>query len=420
VCLNVGCIPSKALIHAAKMVSKVRHAEDMGIKAEVEVDLGKLQAWKQAVVDKLVSGIFLLCRKNNVEVLSGEAKFLDPHTLEVGAPSSRSISSSSFIIATGSRPVQIPGFEFDGKRVITSTEGLEFTRMPENLVIIGGGVVGLEIGEMCAHLGSKVTYIELLDQLLPGVDKELVRIVERALRKYGIEYHTSSKAQRFEKGVVHAEGPDGKPIEIKADVVLVSVGRRPNTEGLGLERAGVRLSPRGFIEADAQCRTSVPHIFAIGDVIGPPMLAHKASKEGLVAAEAIAGHASARDFAAIPGVIFSDPEIATAGLSEEEAKMKGYEVVVGKFPFAALGKALATGAAEGFVKVVADRKSDLVLGVHIVGEGAADLISEAALALEMGATLEDLALTVHPHPTLPEAMMEAAEAAKGKAIHIAK
>jgi dihydrolipoamide dehydrogenase len=252
------------------------------------------------------------------------------------------------------------------------------------------------------------------------VDKELVRIIERALRKYGIGYHVSSKARSYEKGVVHAEGPDGKAFEVKADLVLVSVGRRPNSEGLGLEKAGVKVSPKGFIEVDQQCRTNVPHVFAIGDVVGPPMLAHKASKEGLVAAEAIAGHASARDFATIPGVIFSDPEVATAGLSEEEAKMRGHEVVVGRFPFAALGKALATGASEGFVKVVADRQTDLVLGVHIVGEGAADLISEAALALEMGATLEDLALTVHPHPTMPEAIMEAAEAAKGRAIHIAK
>ena len=420
VCLNVGCIPSKALIHAAKMVSRVRHAEDMGIKAQVEVDLAKLQDWKQSVVDKLVSGIALLCKKNQVEVLQGEAKFLDANTLEVGAPAGRRVTASSFIVATGSRPIEIPGFKYDGKKVVTSTEALEFKVMPANFVIIGGGVVGLEIGEMCSHLGSKVTYIELLDQILPGVDKELVRIIERALRRYGIEYHTSTKAKRFENGVVHAEGPDGKALEVKADVVLVSVGRRPNTENLGLEKVGVKLSPKGFIEVDQQGRTNVANVFAIGDVIGPPMLAHKASKEGLVAAEAIAGHASARDFASIPGVIFSDPEIATAGLSEEEAKMKGYEVLIGKFPFAALGKALATGASEGFVKVVADRKTDLVLGVHIVGEGAADLISEAALALEMGATLEDLALTVHPHPTLPEALMEAAEAAKGKAIHIAK
>ncbi|HLF05644.1 MAG TPA: dihydrolipoyl dehydrogenase, partial [Thermoplasmata archaeon] len=340
VCLNVGCIPSKALIHAAKMVSRVRHAEDMGIKAQVEVDLAKLQDWKQSVVDKLVSGIALLCKKNQVEVLQGEAKFLDANTLEVGAPAGRRVTASSFIVATGSRPIEIPGFKYDGKKVVTSTEALEFKVMPANFVIIGGGVVGLEIGEMCSHLGSKVTYIELLDQILPGVDKELVRIIERALRRYGIEYHTSTKAKRFENGVVHAEGPDGKALEVKADVVLVSVGRRPNTENLGLEKVGVKLSPKGFIEVDQQGRTNVANVFAIGDVIGPPMLAHKASKEGLVAAEAIAGHASARDFASIPGVIFSDPEIATAGLSEEEAKMKGYEVLIGKFPFAALGKAL--------------------------------------------------------------------------------
>ena len=271
---------------------------------------------------------------------------------------------------------------------------------------------------MYAQLGTKVTVIEMLEQLLPGTDIDLVRIVERSLRRLGIQYHVKSKAKEYKDGKVYASLEDGKEASFEADKVLVAVGRRPNSDQIGLDTVGVTTDSHGFIQVNKKMQTNIPEIYAIGDVVGPPMLAHKASKEGIVAAEVIGGLNSEADFRAIPGVVFTDPEIATVGLTEAQAKEKGYEPIVGKFPFTALGRALIAGETEGFTKIVGDKQSSLVLGVHIVGAEASDLISEAALAIEMGATLEDIGLTVHPHPTLPEAIMEAAEAAKGKAIHI--
>jgi dihydrolipoamide dehydrogenase len=271
---------------------------------------------------------------------------------------------------------------------------------------------------MYAELGSKVTVIEMLDQLLPGVDIELVRIIERTFRRLGVDYHVKSKAKEYRDGKVYAVLEDGKEASYQADKVLVTVGRRPNSDNLGLEKTGVKTDEHGWILADKKLQTNVPGIYAIGDVIGPPMYAHKASKEGIIVAEVIAGMSSEADFRAIAWAIFTDPEIASVGLTEAQAKEKGYDPIVGKFPFAALGRALIAGETEGFVKIVADKSSDLVLGVHIVGAEASDMISEAALAVEMGATLEDIGFTIHPHPTLPEGLMEAAAAAKGKAIHI--
>jgi len=266
-------------------------------------------------------------------------------------------------------------------------------------------------------LGSKVTIIEMLEQLLPGTDIDLVRIAERSLRKLGIEYHVKSKAKEFRDGKVYATLENGKEAAFDADKVLVTIGRRPNSDHIGLEATGVATDSHGFITVDKRMQTNVPGIYAIGDVVGPPMLAHKASKEGIVAAEVISGMNSEADFRAIPGVIFTDPEIATVGLTQSQAQEKGYDPIVGKFPFTALGRAVLAGETEGFVKIVADKSSDVVLGVHIVGDEASDMISEGALAIEMGATVEDIGLTIHPHPTLPEAIMEASEAAKGKAIH---
>jgi dihydrolipoamide dehydrogenase len=271
-----------------------------------------------------------------------------------------------------------------------------------------------------ARFGSHVTVIEMLDQLLPGTDIELVRVVERTLRKLGVETHLKARAKWAKDGKVGAQLSDGKEIEVPADKVMVVVGRRPNSDQIGLETTGVKTDQGGFIQVDAQMQTNVPGIYAIGDIVGQPLLAHKASKQGTVAAEVIAGEASAADFKAIPGAIWTDPEIATVGLIETEAKKQGYDVLVGKFPFTALGRAVAVGETDGFIKVIADKKSEQILGVHMVGADVTDLISEAALAIEMGATLDDLALTVHPHPTLPEALMEATEAAKGKAIDILK
>lgn len=420
VCLNVGCIPSKALIRIAKLKKQIDAAKQIGLEVTgVKVDFVKVQAWKQSVVDKLVSGVEYLCKSHSVKIMKGEARFRAPNQLEVRTASGiESVETKNAIIATGARAVEIPGFKFDGTIILTSTEALELKEIPKKFVVIGGGVTGLEMATMYAQLGSKVTVIEMLDQLLPGVDIELVRIVERTFRRLGVEYHVKSKAKEYRDGNVIAVLEDGKEASFPADKVLVTVGRRPNSDNIGLENVGVKKDQQGWIQVNKKLQTNIPGIYAIGDVIGPPMYAHKASKEGIVVAEVIAGMTSEADFRGIAWAIFTDPEIASVGLTETQAKEKGYEPVVGRFPFAALGRALIAGETEGFVKIVADKNSDLVLGVHIVGAEASDLISEAALAVEMGATVEDIGFTIHPHPTLPESIMEAAEAAKGKAIHI--
>lgn len=420
VCLNVGCIPSKALIRVAKLKKRLEAAQQIGLEVSgLKIDFVKVQAWKQSVVDKLTSGVDYLCKGNNVKVVKGVGTFKGPKELEVKtATGTEPLETKDVVIATGSRPFELPSFKFDGAHIISSTEALALQEIPKNFVVIGGGVTGLEVGTMYAQLGSKVTIIEMLEQLLPGTDIDLVRIVERSLRKLGVDYHVKSKAKEFRGGKVYAELEGGKESSFDADKVLVTVGRRPNSDQIGLGATGVKADAQGFIQVNKKMQTNVPGIYAIGDVVGPPMLAHKASKEGVVAAEAIAGMNSEADFRAIAGVVFTDPEIATVGLTEAQAKEKGYNPIVGKFPFTALGRALLAGETEGFTKIVADKSSDVVLGVHIVGAEASDIISEAALAIEMGATLEDIGFTIHPHPTLPESIMEASEAAKGKAIHI--
>ena len=421
VCLNIGCIPSKALIRVAKLKNRVEAAKQIGLEVgDVGVDMAKVQAWKESVVSRLVSGVEYLCKSNHVRIIKGEAKFNGPNTIEVkSASGTETIETKNTIIATGTRPMEIPGFKFDGTTVVTTTEMLSLRQIPKNLVVVGAGVSGLEMATMYAQLGSKVTVIELLDQLLPGVvmDVEIIKIVERAFRKLGIEYHVKSRAKEYREGKVFATLEDGKEAMFPCDIVLVSVGRRPNSDQLDIEKTGVK-TDRGWIQVNKKLQTNVPGIYAIGDVIGPPLFAHKASKDGVVAAEVIAGMSSEADYRGVAWAIFTDPEIASVGLTEVQAKEKGYEPIVGKFPFTALGRALLAGESEGFVKIVADKESELVLGVHIIGPEASDLISEAALAVEMGATLEDIGFTIHPHPTLPEAIMEAAEAAKGKAIHI--
>jgi len=420
VCVNIGCIPSKALIRVAKLKQRIEAAKQIGLEVTgVNVDFPKVQVWKQKAVDRLVSGIEYLLKGNNVKVMKGTGKFRGPHELEISTADGMDVvEAKDIIIATGSRYFDLPAFKFNGTTIISSTEALSFQQVPKNLAIIGGGVSGLEMGTMYAQLGCKVTIIEMLDQLLPGTDIDLVRIVERSLRRMGIEYHVKSRANEYRNGQVHATLEDGKEGAFEAEKVLVTVGRRPNSDRIGLEKAGVQTDSHGFIQVNKRMQTNVPGLYAIGDVVGPPMLAHKASKEGIVAAEVIGGMNSEADFHAIPGVIFTDPEIATVGLTEAQAKENGYDPIVGRFPFTALGRAVLAGETEGFTKVVADKTSNLVLGVHIVGDEASDLISEAALAIEMGATLEDIGLTMHPHPTLPESLMEAAEAAEGKAIHI--
>ncbi len=349
------------------------------------------------------------------------AKFQSPHEIEISNnEGSRVITADNIIIATGSRPVELPTLKFDGRFVITPTEALSFMELPQKFVIVGGGVSGLELGMAYAQFGSHVTVIEMLDQLLPGIDIELVRIVERTLRKLKVDTYLKARAKWAKDGKVAAQLADGREIELPADKVMVVVGRRPNSDRIGLEKTNVKTDTAGFIQVNSRMQTNVSGIYAIGDIVGPPLLAHKASKQGVVAAEVIAGEASAADFKAMPSAIWTDPEIATVGLTEAEARKQGYEPIVGKFPFTALGRAVAVGETEGFVKVVADKETEQILGVHMVGTDVTDLISEATLAIEMGATLEDLALTVHPHPTLPESLMEAAEAAKGRPINIMK
>jgi dihydrolipoamide dehydrogenase len=426
VCLNWGCIPSKALIAAANLVEEIRGAGDRGIIAEPKVDVAKLREFKDATVKKLVGGVALLEKGNAVEVVKGTATFVAPDAVEVSAGGDGEktrVEASAFIVATGARPVQIPGFAFDGKDVWSAKEAVDLREVPERLVCIGGGVIGMELGTVYAKLGSQVTFVEALPQILTGVDPEAVRLVQKGIRQRGGTVLVNAKANGFDRRgdglVVHVE-VDGKPQDLAADRILVGVGFRPNSEGFGLDKVGVKIGAKGFVEVDAQYRTSVPSIYAIGDLVGPPFLAHKASKEGEIAAEAIAGMKSARDWVALPGAIFTDPEIGTVGLTEDEARKQGYDPVVGKFAFGALGRAIAIDHTEGFVKVVGDRATKLLLGVTTCGAEAADLIAEAALALEMGAYLEDVALTIHAHPTMPEAFMEACKAALGEPIHMLK
>mgnify|MGYP001063583139 CR=1 FL=1 len=420
VCLNVGCIPSKVIVRAAKLMKQIQRAQDFGIEtSQPKIDLERLQMWKKNVVDRVTSGVAYLCKGNRVNVVYGEATFQTQHEVQVRTKDSTTmVSADNVIIATGSRPVELPGFKFDGKFVITTTEALSFTEAPNNFVIIGGGVSGLELGMAYAQFGSHVTVIEMLDQLLPGIDLGLVRVVERAVKKLGVETHLKARAKWAKDGKVSAQLADGREIEVPADKVMVVVGRRPNSDHIGLDKAGVKTDPAGFIQVNERMQTNVPGVYAIGDVVGMPLLAHKASKQAVVAAEVISGQASAADFKAIPSAVWTDPEIATVGLTEAEARKQGYDPIVGRFPFTALGRAVAVGETDGFIKVVADKESERILGAHMVGADVTDLISEATLAIEMGATLDDLALTVHPHPTLPEGLMEAAEAAKGKAIDI--
>jgi dihydrolipoamide dehydrogenase len=425
ICLNVGCIPSKALINAAKTYDKMKHASDIGIHADnVRVDMKKMQQWKGEVVTKLTGGVKQLLKTNGCEYLTGTAKLTAPRTVEVtdAAGKTTTITADNIVLATGSRPIEIPGFKFDGNRVVDSTGALAFTEVPPRLTVIGGGYIGIEIGTLYAKLGSRVTVVEALPGILAGSDPEMSQLVARKLKKLGVEVLTGAKAKSWadkgDRAVVTVEvGDKGEVATIDADKIMVAVGRRPNSENLGLETLGVKVE-RGFVPVDRALRTNVAGVYAIGDLVGQPMLAHKASREAEVVAEVIAGHRAEMDVRCIPAVIFSDPEISTVGITADEAAKQGRKVKIGKFPFAALGRAIANADTDGFVKVVIDAGTKEVLGIGVVGNGASDVIAEAALAIEMGALADDLSLTIHAHPTLPEAIMEAAKASLGEAIHI--
>ncbi len=421
-CVNYGCIPSKSLITVSKLVDRVKDAEKYGFRATgVSVDFVQLQKWKSEVISRLVSGIELLLRGYHATVVMGDAEVVSKDRVVVTTANGREeVACRNLVIATGTRTSSLPGLEFDGDLVIGSKEGLDLKFAPKRLLVVGGGAIGLEFASMFQKLGSQITVVEIMEQLLPGSDPDVVRVVQRKLESRGAKIYLKSKVLKVNKkgSVAEAEieTPGGK-VALEFEKILVSVGRKPRTEKMSLQKLGVQTDPRGYIVTDSKMQTNVPGVYAIGDVRGPPLLAHKASKEGIVAAECIAGKPSAADWKVIPDAVFCDPEVASVGLTEAKAVEAGYKVKRSRFQFAALGRALTAGEPEGFVKVVSNEEDGLVLGAQIVGPEASNLISEVALAIEMGATVEDVALTVHPHPTLPEAIMEASESAAGRPIH---
>ena len=422
-CVYRGCIPTKTLIHAANFIYDIKNPGNIGIRGSVEFDYKNIQKWKYDVIKKLRDGIVSLCKKYGVAVVKGGVFFESPDKARITL-SDGEISTIRFknaIIATGSYPQEFPGFPFDGKFVINSNEALGLMKVPEELVILGAGHISVELGTMFAKLGTKVKIVQRSSRILSMFDKELVEVVSRKMKKLGMEIYYNSTPQKLNtennKAVITIVDDKGKETQLKADKILAAVGVKPNTGNLGLENIGVELDKNGFIKVDEKLHTTDQKIFAVGDVAGPPFIAHKAFREGKVAAEVIAGSPSAFDNRAIPLTVFSDPEIAAVGLDEESARKSGFEIKTGKFPFKASGSALTMDRTEGFVKVVAKTDGE-ILGIHIVGANASMLISEASHSIEMAAFLEDLAGTIHPHPTLSEALAEAAETALGKVIHL--
>jgi dihydrolipoyl dehydrogenase len=427
-CLNVGCIPSKALLQSSEKFAEAQHAlAQHGVKvAGVELDLAALMARKDKVVGENTRGVEFLFKKNKVEYVKGAARFLAPGRIAVAPVNggeTRELQGKSIIIATGSDVAPLPGIEIDEKSIVSSTGALSLPTVPKRLVVVGGGYIGLEMGSVWRRLGSEVTVVEFLDRITPGMDGELSKNLQRVLTKQGFAFRLGTKvaaAKRGKNGVTLALEPaqGGAREEIACDVALVAIGRRPYTEGLGLETVGVAVDNKGRITVDGGFATNVAGIYAIGDVIAGPMLAHKASEEGVALVETLAGRKSHVNYDAIPGVIYTWPEVASVGRSEEDLKSAGIAYKVGKFPFSANSRARANADTEGFVKILADQRSDRVLGVHIIGPDAGTLIAEAVLALEYGASAEDIARTCHAHPTLNEAVKEAALAVEGHPLHI--
>ncbi len=418
VCLNVGCIPSKALLHAADVIDQAKHASAYGVDfGKPSITLDKLRAYKQKVVGQLTKGLTGMAKQRKVRVLTGQGRFLSPHELAVASAAGEVVVAfEKAIIAVGSQPVKLPGFPWEDPRIMDSTDALELAEIPKTLLVVGGGIIGLEMATVFRALGSTVTVVEMADQLMPGSDPDLVKPLADRLKGQGVSVHLATKAAKVEVGKqgiqVSFEGAKA-PEPQTFDRVLVSVGRSPNGGKIDAASAGVEVDARGFIAADGQLRTNVAHIFAIGDVIGQPMLAHKATHEAHVAAEVAAGHKRAFDARVIPSVAYTDPEIAWVGVTETEAKAKGIKIGVGKFPWAASGRAIGIGRTEGFTKLIFDEASHRIVGAGIVGVHAGDLIAELALAIEMGCEAADIARTIHPHPTLSESVGMAAEVFEG-------
>ena len=426
-CLNVGCIPSKALLASSHHYSEIAHFAEHGIEVsgEVKVNLEKMIARKQAVVDQTSGGVKFLMDKNKITVLQGLGSFLDATHVAVTKAdgTSETIEAKNIIIATGSKPSSLPFIKIDKERIITSTEALKLKEVPKHLVIIGGGVIGIELGQVYLRLGAQVSVVEFMDRIIPGMDASLSKELTKVLKKQGMKFYVSHKVKSVERNgenvTVQAENTKGETITLEGDYSLVSVGRRPYTDGLNADKAGVKITDRGMVEVNDLLQTNVPNIYAIGDVVRGAMLAHKAEEEGAMVAEILAGQKPHINYNLIPGVVYTWPEVAAVGQTEEQLKASGVEFKSGSFPFKALGRARAGGDLDGFVKILADAKTDEVLGVHMIGARCADLIAEAVTAMEFKASAEDISRMSHAHPTFAEAIKEAAVAATDNiALHV--
>ncbi|EIA08749.1 dihydrolipoyl dehydrogenase [Flavobacterium frigoris] len=426
-CLNVGCIPSKAMLASSHHYAEIAHFADHGIEVsgEVKVNLEKMVARKQAVVDQTSGGVKYLMDKNKITVLEGLGSFVDATHVAVAKAdgTSETVEAKNIIIATGSKPSSLPFIKIDKERIITSTEALKLKEVPKHLVIIGGGVIGIELGQVYLRLGAQVSVVEYMDRIIPGMDASLSKELTKVLKKQGMKFYVSHKVKSVERNgegiVVQADNAKGETITLEGDYSLVSVGRRPYTDGLNADKAGVKISDRGQVEVNDHLQTNIPNIYAIGDVVRGAMLAHKAEEEGTMVAEILAGQKPHIDYNLIPGVVYTWPEVAAVGQTEEQLKASGVEYKVGSFPFKALGRARASGDLDGFVKILADAKTDEVLGVHMIGARTADLIAEAVVAMEFKSSAEDIARMSHAHPTFAEAIKEAALAAtENRAIHV--
>jgi len=419
-CLNVGCIPSKALLHSSEQFVFARgHAAEHGIKLSgIELDLTALLKRKDAVVSKLVGGVAALAKGRKVTVLTGAASFINASTVAIAGEGGTitQVTAKNIVIATGSAPVELPFMKFDGQAIVSSDDAIAFSEVPKRLVVVGGGAIGLELGSVWARLGSEVTVVEFLPKIIATYDDDVIRAFTRLLQKQGLKIEVGAKVTGFAQGVLTAER-EGQKLEFPADKVLVAVGRRPFTDTLGLEKAGVVLDEKKRITVDAHLRTSTPGIWAIGDVIAGPMLAHKAEEDGVAVAEWIAGKAGHVDWNLVPGVVYTSPEVASVGLGEDAAKAQGLTVAIGKFNFAANGRAISAAATDGFVKIIADAKTDRILGAQILGHNAGELISEVVTHMVYGGSAEDLGRTIHAHPTMSESVKEAGLAVSRSAIH---